>query len=354
METLPNGEKYQEIQFPKSYTKIVYLANSTINWDTSKNIVFRLFNDSSIHNSSTYRINNWMELSEEKFQYLFYQCDKIIVPNKDFKKLFSEDLHNIIHCYNEISILSKKIRQYFISKQIIHIDKQFRNFLEIKEKEYKEKEPCYFFGLYNEIDFERLIVHKGDKHLIFGGSDLDKTMYHTKVLIPKLINFMKKNKVKIYFISDNLHNRGTELGLEGYRINLDLVGEKWDLLSVNLNSRKNRKNKKNIYCYTGYGKIGKLYNYDLLKKIEGKLPELNFIYSHNLNLPFDKMLNFYNSCCMGIRLTKKDGNANTVIEMGKLGIPVIFNGNNFNAINYMYDDIDDIVIKIKKNLNMSS
>lgn len=344
---LHSGKKYQENNFPSKFTSIVYLANDTIEWDTGNNIIFRLYNDTSLLNNSsnTYRINYWMELMEDKYQYLFYQCKKIIVPNYEFKKLFPNDLFKIISCYQKTNTLPKNIKQYIISDKINHVEEQFKLYLNLSDFNYNKLEPCYFFGLYNEIDFQKLISHKGDKHLIFGGSDLDNNMYHTKILIPNLKKFMLHNKVNIYYISDNLFERGLKLGLDGSLIYLDLIKNNWDLLRpTNLNEIKNRRN---IYCYCGYNKIGKLYNYDLLKQIEIKLPEYNFIYSHTLNKSFKEMPEIYQKCALGIRLTKKDGNANTVIEMGKLGIPIIFNGNNYNAINYEFDNIDDIIIKIK-------
>ena len=119
---LLNGKLYQESEFPKSYTKIVYLANSDINWDTNNNIIFRLFNDENKDKSNIYRINYWMELMEEKYQYLFYQCEKILIPNNEFKKLFPKDLDNIIHCYKEDIYLPKNINQYIISNKIKHVE----------------------------------------------------------------------------------------------------------------------------------------------------------------------------------------------------------------------------------------
>jgi len=155
---LPSGEKLKEIEFPRLYTKIVYLADSQISWDTSKNIVFRLFSDKNFSNSITYRLNYWMELTQEKYQYLFYQCDKIVVPNKEFKKLFPNDLQNIISSYNDEVLLPIKTKQYFISEKIKHIEEQFKSYLKINDNDYKylKNEHCYFFGLYNETDFNRL------------------------------------------------------------------------------------------------------------------------------------------------------------------------------------------------------
>ncbi|ADO67308.1 hypothetical protein crov275 [Cafeteria roenbergensis virus] len=343
MEKLPNGTVYNEAKFPYMYSKIIYLANSTINWDTGNSIIFRLFSDKSLNNSVTCRINYWMELLQDKYQYLFYQCTKILIPNSEFTKLFPDDLQDIISCYNDIPTLSKKIKQYKISDKIKHVNEQFKTYLNIENNNYNCEAPCYFFGLYNEVDLSNLISHKGDKHLIFGGSDLDITMYHTKVLIPKLKNLLVNTNIQLYFISDNLYKRGTKMGLTGNLIKLDMIGDKWDILRDDLIKIKQRNT---IYCYTGYKKIGKLYNYNLLKRLENRLPQFKFIYSHTCDLNYIKMHNIYNECFMGIRLTKKDGNANTVIEMGKLGLPVIFNGDNYNAINYQYDNIDDIIIKI--------
>ena len=174
-------------------------------------------------------------------------------------------------------------------------------------------------------------------------------MNHTKVLIPILKNLRKTKDIKIYYISKDLYNRGKKCNLDGYLVNLNLVPDDYKKSFETVNNIKKR-NK--IYCYTGFNKLGKLYHYDIIRYIEDKLSQYEFIYSHELNVPFDKMKQIYQECFMGIRLTDMDGNANTVLELGELGIPVIHNGNQYNTIPYYVDFknkhemIDDIITKI--------
>lgn len=336
---LENGLELRESNFPKNFTRIVYLIEKKKPWDTQDNIVFRLFKNFQ-EDENTYHINYWYELLNEKYLFLFYQCEKIIVPDNSYRILFPDDLENIIFCYNEKNPLSKEINQYFISNVIKHVELPFKNYLNIKENNYNENNPCYFFGVYNYNDLNNIKNHDGDKYVIFGGSDLDINMDHCRKIIPQL---KKINNIKYYFISDNLLNRGKELGLIGELVELDLT----ENISINQNKDLNEIKKRNsIYCYTGCNSLGKLYNYELIKEIEKEIPQFNFIYSHELNCSHNEMKKIYEKCFIGIRLTRKDGNANTVMELNKLCIPVIFNGNNVNSINYIFDNKQDIIKKI--------
>ena len=195
--------------------------------------------------------------------------------------------------------------------------------------------------MYSDEDFNNVVNHRGAKHIIFGGSDLDINMYHTKMIIPKLKLLISKNKnIKLYFISKNLQNRASNLKLKGSLVELNLVDDSWS------NSLDNLKKSKLIYFYDGFGKTGKLYNIKLLNELENRLKkyDLECVYSSKLKLANNEMINIYKKCFVGVRLTKKDGNANTVLELDKLNIPVIFNGNNINAISWK--DINDIETKI--------
>lgn len=342
MDELVSGVNYKDQGFPKKFTKIIYLANSDLSWDVNGDIVFRLYNDTCLVSQNTIRINYWYELKQEKYQYLFYNAINIVVPNESFKSLFSEDLKERVICYNEEITLPEYISQFYISDNIKHVEKQFSNKLKlinINEK-YDIEKPCYFFGIYNDNDLKKIETHKGERHVIFGGSDLDENMFHFKVLLPKIL---KLKDIKFYFISENLLNRGIKYKIYGSLVKLDLTDDSYDNKICEVSELLKRKN---IYCYTGCNKLGKLYNYELILEIEKRLPEYNFIYSHKLNLEPREMKDIYNTCFIGIRLTRKDGNANTVIEMGRLGIPVIFNGNSVNGISYIYDSVDDIVKKI--------
>lgn len=340
MEELKSGVSYKECGFPKKFTDIVYLANSKLNWDPNGDIVFRLYNDNSLTSGMTIRINYWYELKQEKYQFIFYNAKNIVVPNKSFINLFPNDLKERVICYSEELTLPDYIKQYFISENIKHVESQFKNKLNLNS-DYNKNEPCYFFGVYNENDLKNIENHKGERHIIFGGSDLDENMFHFKVLLPKIL---KLKNVKYYFISENLLNRGKKYNLVGSLIKLDLTDDSYNNKICEVSDLQKRNN---IYCYTGCNKLGKLYNYELILELEKELPKYNFIYSHKLNLEPREMKEIYEKCFVGLRLTKKDGNANTVIEMGRLGIPVIFNGNDVNGISYVNGSIEDIKCKIE-------
>jgi hypothetical protein len=335
------GKELCEINLPEKLTKIVYLLEENISWNINDNIVIKLNNNKIVKNNiNVICINFWYELKQDKFVKLFKLVENIVVPNEYFYKLFPEDYYSKIICYNNFNFLPNSVKQYKISNQIKHVENIFKNKL-LLEKYNNKNKPCFFFGLYSDEDFNNVVNHKGDKHIIFGGSDLDINMFHTKIIIPKLKLLVSKNKnIKLYFISKNLQKRALEFKLNGSLVELNLVDNSWS------NSLDNLKKSKLIYFYDGFGKTGKLYDIELLKELENRLKkyDLECVYSSKLKLANNEMINVYKKCFVGVRLTKKDGNANTVLELDKLNIPVIFNGNNVNAISWK--DINDIEKKI--------
>lgn len=85
----------------------------------------------------------------------------------------------------------------------------------------------------------------------------------------------------------------------------------------------------------------------MIEEIMNKLPEYEFIFSSELNYPNEKMPEIYKECFIGLRLTNKDGNCNTVKEMKALRIPIIHNQSDYGI---KWNSINDIVFKIKNNL----
>jgi hypothetical protein len=331
-------EKKNLLNQIKIMPKIYLIEKSLPMWDISKDLKIKLLDDNLLVSGNVIKINYWYQLKMQEFGYLFYQAEKIIVPTRDFLSLFSEDLWDkIIFYQNEPNLLPEVASQIYLSDNIKHVDKQIKKKFNLIEY-HNLFEPAIFFGVYNSFDLEQIRNHQGKKYVMFGGSDLDKDMFHTKILIPIL---KKENIDKYFIISENLYQRALELNFDDKKleiIKLDLT-ENWN---------KIEKFGKKIYIYDGCGKNGKLYHREIADKIIELLKNRGYnfevIYSSSLNLSYDRMLEIYQQCFIGIRLTKKDGNANTVLELGKLGIPVIFNGEGVNAIHYF--DEDDIVNKI--------
>lgn len=327
-------ERYDKIKIKPN---ICLLEKKDI-FTNSKCIKFKLIDDNFEVTGDVIEINYWYQLKALEFAYLFYQAEKIYLPNKKFSNLLNEDLSNkFIYYQDEIKYLPKVCNQIYISEKISHVSHQIKNKFNLIDY-YDINKSAYFFGIYNRKDISKLIDHKSDSYIIFGGSDLDYNMFHCKVLIPKLIEH--KDKIRKFFvISENLKNRAIQLNLPKNKIELirlDLTSDE----DFKINNYGNT-----IYVYDGCFKTGKLYRREIAEQVINKLPEtFSVIYSSELSLPPDEMYSIYKKCFIGLRLTEKDGNANTVLEMGKMGIPVIFNGNEVNRISY--NSVDDIVSKI--------
>ena len=77
-----------------------------------------------------------------------------------------------------------------------------------------------------------------------------------------------------------------------------------------------------------------------MDQIIDNFPEFEFIKSSSIDVPNTEIDKIYSKCFLGLRLTTNDNNANTAIEMGKMKIPIIHNGEYFNCI--PWNNINDI------------
>ena len=62
---------------------------------------------------------------------------------------------------------------------------------------------------------------------------------------------------------------------------------------------------------------------------------------------YSNMLDTYNKCFIGLRLTVHDGNANTVQELGMCGIKCIYNGDPLLYNTIKWNDASDIIKNIE-------
>lgn len=115
----------------------------------------------------------------------------------------------------------------------------------------------------------------------------------------------------------------------------NLYNERYDI---------NEKNKNNIYCYDS--RMSLVYNYYIIKHLQKKLKQFNFIIlSEGNRITREKLLKVYKSSFIGIRLTDFDGNARTVLEMGILGKKVISNIGYPNCIRWKgLEDLEKSII----------
>ena len=269
-------------------------------------------------------------------KHLSYELKNLIEMN--FSKYLSNDefYNYLVNGENPFVDIS----QINVSKSLT----KFKN--RIIEKycfsDYRKKSlSTIFFGLYNMDDVDRLKNHKGKKYILWGGSDIDDSIPSHKKLISKIM------KIRVdghYAISKNINER-----LQKYKIKAKLI--KFNLTDKKL-FKPLRKFGDSIYIYNGNNR-GREYIYgeEYYEKIVNMFKEINFIYSVNLNKNYEQMPDVYKKCFLGLRLTKNDGNANTVQEMGAMNIPVIHNGEEPNSIKW--SSLTDIELKIRyKNIDL--
>lgn len=185
--------------------------------------------------------------------------------------------------------------------------------------------PTIFFGLYNIMDYKEFELHRGKAIIIWCGTDVLK-IEKFKEFIPKIKTVT--NIAISKFISDDLKKLNIRHKL------------------IPITPTKNIKNLKpkgeNIFFYGGLD--NKFYGGDIVERIKNKIPYKIIIAKHNTYTKEELEL-IYESCFLGLRLTKHDGLPNTVCELGLMGRMCLYNGDLPNSISYINDD--DIIQKIK-------
>jgi len=231
--------------------------------------------------------------------------------------------------------------QVHVSSSLIHLENRFmQKFNLIKYN--NKKDPSLFFGIYNKTDFLILKNHIGDKYIIWGGTDFDTSYDYRK----NTISLILKQKIKLHYaISNDILKRLKKYNLSCERIHINLVDT---TIFKKLTEYGN-----SIFIYNGL-KSGneKIYGKKIYNKVIKKLSQFTFILSNTLNAVYKDMPDIYSRCFIGIRLTKRDGNANMVQEMLQMGIPVIHNGE-YPTIKWKNEnDIIENIIFNYKNLNI--
>lgn len=253
------------------------------------------------------------------------------------------------------------IKQAKVSNSIAHFGKKIGDAYGLTR--YRDRQaPCLFLGVYSNEDINAIISHIGKKIVYFGGSDIlrfkRKEFSITRLTSCKNIAFVAES----IFISKILRSMG--------------VTHKFVPLSpgiINPERFKPVKKGPNVCIYSGITSpdIYKLpMCLSILKKIKGVNPivitnpkryrqlknsKKKLIYPISKVRSYDKFQDLvdkcYSKCFIGLRLTYNDGNSATVNELGLLGIPVIHNGSQPNAINYKTTrDIERIIRREMKNI----
>lgn len=234
---------------------------------------------------------------------------KYIEDKIDFSDFIKKNNINYVYVSNGLKLFEKRVREKY------------------KLKEYKpySRGNALFFGLYSTKDLEVINKHKYSKFIMFGGSDVDSDLIY------------KLNKCNFISISENIKKR---------LLNRNSQLVEFNLVDNNLFFPQKNNNSESVFIYNGYNKgLEKNYGKEIYEQVMKEMPEYNYILSNNLKLPYEKMPEIYSKCFIGLRLTKKDGNANTVQEFEAMEIPIIHNFSNYGI---KWNDIEDIKRYLKK------
>lgn len=218
------------------------------------------------------------------------------------------------------------IKQIYVSESLKHFkDRIFKNY---NLREYDNiNEPSVFFGVYDQNDIKNINNHNGIKYIMFGGSDVD--------------NYKYINNGNYLAISKCIKNRLLQQDKFSRLIYFNMI-DKTIFKPVEIKGNK-------IFIYDGIRKKSDnrdIYGLDTVDEVVKNLPQYEYIYSSDLNLPNEKMPEVYAQCFIGLRLTPKDGNANTVQELEAMNIPVIHNQSEYGL---KWENIQDIINWIKIN-----
>ena len=307
--SLSNNKETNEFYiYNKNYNKILigFLFNFKQNFKTNNNFFIEEIILEKV-NIENYKNNIFYNLSNNS-----------IVKQNEF--IFS----------NMMNFIKKnQITQINISNSLLNFKDRTMKKFNLMDYDNKTT-PCIFFGIYDNKDFQAIRNHIGDIYIMPGGSDL---MNYKRI---------KKTNVTFIAISKDIYLRFLTQNIYSVLVEFNLVDR--DLFKP-VNTVGNK-----IYIYDGCRKnvspliYGKKYYDEVVKQ----LPQDEYIFSSKLNnISYEKMPEIYAQCFIGLRLTSKDGNANTVQEMEAMGIPVVHNQSEYGLKWTTSSDVVDYINNIK-------
>ncbi|XWV26188.1 hypothetical protein QJ857_gp0890 [Tupanvirus soda lake] len=327
------------------------MVQQTFNFDVQQFCNYKVAIDSAMDNKITLKI-----VQDPQF-------DKYEINNKNKNHVFDyfngkNDQITII-CVSLKSIKLNIYREDIPIEQIYvaeHLRMGFGKV--IKEstnlKEYSDPyKPAIFYGVWSKNDLNALVNNKSLKIMIWSGGDINYAQYRqayvNKIILDNVNKIKTLTKIvhisKSSFISESLNK-------------FDLIHMNIPYIAIDHDLYKPVPKGDSIYVYTSPA-MEKYYGSDLYDKIVDKYKNINFIfacceastqymtntkYKTKYNIKYynknDLVNNIYPKCFLALRLTIHDGIANTVQELGLMGIKSVHNGNGPSCLNYKtFEDI---------------
>lgn len=248
--------------------------------------------------------------------------------------------HQIIQQSNHIpsipavNILSN-INQIHVSKGISMFEKRVKD--KFKLISYiNTTNPSLFFGVYTDEDLYKLKNHTNIKYIIWGGEDANPNLQHSLSTLNEVK--LLHNTVHIS-ISECIYHRLLSQNISSVLIDFNLVDN-------NLFKPVNIKGP-NIFIFNGQTPGREhVYGKEIYNEIMKRLPQYSYVLSNTLNESYKNMPKIYSTCFIMLRLTKYDGNANSVQECEAMNIPVVHNQSKYGL---KWNTVEDIINHIKSN-----
>jgi hypothetical protein len=218
-------------------------------------------------------------------------------------------------------LISKCYISFCLRKFIYKFCKEYE--LELIDNN-KIDEKIFMFGIYTKDDYNFLKQNLNKIILIWGGSDCNYIKTNKQML-----NIIKNPQLSHIAISKNVYNKLIDYDI----INLNIKEIRFRLLDYAKYNDITYNLSQNVYIYTSLDKTRskEIYGSDFYNEAIDILHNINFKIAYGQYSP-DEIINIYKGCCIGIRLTFFDGNANTVQELGLLGLNCIHNGEFPNSL----------------------
>lgn len=313
---------------------------STIFLQTIENKIFNFKKNTNLfilsQMSCLIYTNNITIITTQHLYNLFNNCNDIkTLKSQITSKHKIQYINNLLQIPIDVYFNNLGIKHVKVSKDIQFFENKIMNKYNLLPC--NNTSPCLFFGVYTNEDCDKIINYAGEKYILWAGSDIDPRMPKVASIVKRIVNM----NIKHFAVSESVHKRLSSFKIASTLINFSLVNiDLYTNVKLYNNSRS-----KCIYVYDG-NKNDDIYNYNLCKALEEKLKDkYHFIYRSTIDYNECEMINFYQTCFMGIRLCVNDGNANTVQEMGLLGLPVLHNSNIPNAVPWI-NDLDYLCEKV--------
>jgi hypothetical protein len=309
-----------------------------------------------------------------------YNNLKLKVNGTDYVENINPNILNKVHIYlkntnkidlkylSQISFISfkyrkenEKIEQLYLTCNLYKYkdDNRIHKIHGLKDY-YDINKPSFFYGIPRKEDVDKILNHKGKKYIIFSGGDIDLLFHINKntQATSNRLQYLKKihSLDEVYYIPRS-----------SFMINdMKLLNYKYTYIPFFANTFANFDIKPKgdmIYFYTYPDEQKFLYGHSIIEKIKKIRPDFKFLelthpkayethkkYCLENNITTCKtnedLIKYYQRCFVSIRLTNHDGIANSVYELGTLGIKTIYNDTKCPcALNYT--SLDDIINHIE-------